>query len=154
MFFLLEDELAARGRIGVVDVVAVVQIEAVLVADELAQAVDFDGEGELVADERVRRLVGRRLDPQPEGAGVGLGHLQVRQHQLDAVAHRVRRADRQRLELQRRQQPPCQQQQQQRQQQQQQQQVGRPILKQILNVELKTKQNQLDSHAVSLMRLV
>ena len=94
-----ENELAFGGRIGAVDVVAVIQIEAVVVADELADAVHLDGEGELVPEERVGRLVPGRLGPQPEGARIRLRHLQMRQHHLDAVAHRLRTAHRQRLEL-------------------------------------------------------
>ena len=90
---LLENELATSGRIDVVDVVAVVQIESFFAADEFAQAIHFDGEREFVANERIGRLIGRRLDPQAESVGIQIGHLQVRQDQLDAITHRIRRTD-------------------------------------------------------------
>ena len=76
-----------------------IQVEAVVVVDELADAVHFNGEGELVAEERIGRLVTGCLGPQPEGGGIRLGHLQMRQHHLDAVAHRLRAVHRQRLKL-------------------------------------------------------
>ena len=95
-----QDKLAAGGRIGAVDVVAVIQIESIVsAADQIADAIHFDGEGKFVAEERIGRLLAGRLGPEPEAGSIRLGHLQVRQRHLDAVAHRLRAAHRQRLEL-------------------------------------------------------
>lgn len=81
---LPEDELALGERVRSVDVVTVIQIEALFGAEPVPQATQLDGEGPFVAYERVRRFVAGRLGPKLEVLRVQTSHLQVLERQPDA----------------------------------------------------------------------
>lgn len=73
LYLLPEDEVAAGE--GIMYIVTVVQVEALLTTESVAQTAELDGTGALMAHKRVRSLFARSRCPQLELCRLHAAHL-------------------------------------------------------------------------------